>query len=370
MNQHKVALCLGGGGVTGAMYQIGVLAALEDSVEGLKADGFDLYVGASSGASVAAALAGGRPVQRIYRAILDPADDYFPLERKHLLRTDLGEWRRTLVSAWTALRHGTKNLVSRVPTSPAALWDELDRFADSLPAGFFSFDAYERFLEDFFIRREVPNRFAAMPRRLRIIAYDLDSGEQVLFGSPGFDHIPVTRACIATMSVPPLYSPVRIGSRHYVDAGSAQVAQIDVAADDGADVIIVVNPMVPVIAQDVPTGHGPRSSLRDKGMFWVLSQANRISAHKLMQDTCARFRAKGGAEVILIEPELTDGIFFMHNPASFAARRAILEYAYRSTRSRVSRWFSVGSRVIEVTGWRQRSDGSLWPPAMPAGGRE
>ena len=72
MCPHKVALCLGGGGVTGAMYQIGVLAALEDSVEGLKADGFDLYVGASSGASVAAALAGGRSVQRIYRAILDP----------------------------------------------------------------------------------------------------------------------------------------------------------------------------------------------------------------------------------------------------------------------------------------------------------
>jgi NTE family protein len=370
MTTRKIALCLGGGGVTGAMYQIGALAALEDSVEGLQADGFDLYVGSSSGASVAAALAGGRSVQRIYRAILDPADDYFPLERRHLLRTDLAEWRRTLVSAWAALQKGTKNLVSRVPTSPAALWDEMDRFADSLPAGFFSFDAYERFLEEFFVRREVPNRFAAMPRSLRIIAHDLDNGQLVLFGSPGLDHVPVTRACIASMSVPPLYSPVRIGSRQYIDAGSAQVAHIDVASESGADIIIVVNPMVPVIAQDVPTGHGPRSSLRDKGMFWVLSQANRISAHKLMKDACTRFQAEGRAEVILIEPESTDGIFFMHNPASFAARRAILEYAYRSTRSRVSRWFSVGSRVIEATGWRQRADSTIWPPPIPPGGRK
>ena len=336
MCPHKIALCLGGGGVTGAMYQIGVLAALEDAVEGLKADGFDLYIGASSGASVAAALAGGRSVQRIYRAILDPADDYFPLERKHLLRTDIAEWRRTLVSAWAAFQQGTKNVFSRVPTSPAALWDELDRFADSLPAGFFSFDAYERFLEDFFVRREVPNRFAAMPRSLRIIAY----------------------------------SPVRIGSRHYIDTGSAQVGHIDVAAEAGADVILVVNPMVPVIAEDVPTGHGPRPSLRDKGMFWVLSQANRISMHKLMQNTRARYLHEGRPQVILIEPESTDGIFFMHNPASFAARRSILEYAYRSTRSRVTRWFADESRVIEVTGWRQRTDATVWPPPMPTAIRD
>ena len=369
MEGRRIALCLGGGGVTGAMYQIGALAALEDSVEGLQADGFDLYVGSSSGASVAAALAGGRSVQRIYRAILDPADDYFPLERRHLLRTDLGEWRRTLVSAWTALQQGARTLVSRVPNSPAALWDEMDRFADSLPAGFFSLDAYERFLEEFFVRREVPNRFSAMPRSLRILAHDLDNGELVLFGGPGLDHVPVTRACIASMSVPPLYSPVRIGSRQYIDAGSAQVAHIDIASESAAEIIIVVNPMVPVVAQDVPTGHGPRSSLRDKGMFWVLSQANRISAHKLMQAACTRFQADGRGEVILIEPEPTDGIFFMHNPASFAARRAILEYAYRSTRSRLSRWFSAGSRVIEATGWRQRADSTIWPPPTAQGSR-
>jgi predicted acylesterase/phospholipase RssA len=319
---------------------------------------------------VAAALAGGRSIQRIYRAILDPADDYFPLERRHLLRTDLGEWRRTLVSAWAALRQGSTSLVSRVPTSPAALWDELDRFADSLPAGFFSFDAYERFLEDFFVRREVPNRFSAMPRSLRVIAHDLDSGEQVLFGSAGYDHVPVTRACIASMSLPPLYSPVRIGTRQYIDAGSAQVAQIDVAAEAGADVVIVVNSMVPVVVQDVPTGHGPRSSLRDKGMIWVLSQANRISVHRLMQDTCARYRKEGRVEVILIEPDATDGIFFMHNPASFSARRAILEYAYRATRARVARWFEAGSRVAELTGWHSRSDSVMRAPGTSVPGGE
>ncbi len=357
----RIALCLGGGGVVGAMYQIGVLAALEDGVEGLEAHGFDVYVAASSGASVAAALAGGRPIQRIYRAILDPADDYFPLERRHLLRTDLSEWRRTLVSAVGALRHGVGSLLDRAPTSPAALWEELDRFNDSLPAGFFSLDAYERFLEEFFVRREVPNTFGAMPKRLRIVAHDLDSGQQTLFGSPGQDHVPVTRACIASMALPPLFSPVRIGSRHYIDAGSAQVAHLDVAIGQGAEIVVVINPMVPVIGEEIPTGHGPRSSLRDKGMLWVLSQALRISVHKLMKEASARLSAEGRVDVVLIEPEPTDGILFMHNPASFSARRAILEYAYRSTRARMNRWFAAGSPVASKTGWRPRGEGSIYP---------
>jgi predicted acylesterase/phospholipase RssA len=344
------------------MYQIGVLAALEDAVEGLEAHGFDLYVAASSGTSVAAALAGGRSIQRIYRAILDPADDYFPLERKHLLKTDLGEWRRTIVSAGSALRQGASSLVARAPTSPAALWEELDRFNDSLPAGFFSLDAYERFLEDFFVRREVPNTFSAMPKPLRIVAHDLDSGAEVLFGDTGYDHVPVTRACIASMAIPPLFSPVRIGARHYIDAGSAQVKHIDVAVEHGADVVVVVNPMVPIAAQDVPTGHGQRPSLRDKGMLWVLSQSMRIGVHKLMQEACSRITTQGRADVVLIEPEPTDGILFMYNPASFSARRAILEYAYRSTRARMSRWLTAGSRAAERTGWRPTAESTIWPP--------
>ena len=142
-NESKIALCLPGGGATSAMFQIGALAAFEDSIEGLDANSFDFYVASSSGASVAAALAGGIPVQRIYRAFLDPADVYFGLERKHLLRVDLGEWRRTLVSALSALRHGASSLLSRGSApAPAALWEELDRLYDSLPAGLFTLDGY------------------------------------------------------------------------------------------------------------------------------------------------------------------------------------------------------------------------------------
>jgi hypothetical protein len=42
----------------------------------------------------------------------------------------------------------------------------------------------------------------------------------------------------------------------------------------------------------------------------------------------------------------------MHNPASFAARRTILEYAYKTTRDRVAQWIEVHRSIIERAGFR------------------
>jgi predicted acylesterase/phospholipase RssA len=337
------------------MFQIGALAALEDTVENVDANAFDLYVGTSSGATVAAALAGGRPVQRIYRALLDPADLYFPLERRHILRMDLREWTRAAGTIFGALRHGAKSLTSKAPSpSPAALWEELDRFYDSLPAGVFSLDGYERFLEDFFVRRGVPNSFHGMPRPLRVMAHDLDSGEPVFFGGTGHDHITVSRACAASSALPPFFSPVRIGDRHYIDAGAAQVAHLDEAVALGADVLVVVNPMVPVRAEGVPTGHGHRPTVRDKGYLWVANQAIRIGVHEMLRQSIARIQASSQVEVIVIEPEPTDGILFMFSPASFSGRRKMLESAYRTTRDRVSAWLDGRERAVRRARWSTR----------------
>ncbi len=339
MKSHGIALFLPGGGAAGAMYQIAALAALEDAVEGLNANDFDLFLGASSGASVAAALAGGRDVRRIYRALLDPADGYFPLERKHILKMDISEWGRAATTVVSALRKGVSSALSRhAAPSPMALWEELDRLYDSLPAGFFSLDRYERFFADRLARRGVPNTFLALRRELRIIAHDLDLGEAVLFGDPGFEHVPVTRACTASMALPPFFSPVCVGGRHYIDAGAAQSRVLEAAVRAQARAVVIVNPMVPVRTNVVPTGHGERPSLRDKGAMWVANQAHRISTHALLTETIARIHRETRMQVILIEPDPTDTLLFMYNPASFAARRAILEQAYRTTRERVAGW--------------------------------
>lgn len=355
----RCALCLPGGGLTGALYQVGALAALEDGIEGLDGQAFSLYLGHSTGATVAAAIAGGIPIDRIYRALLDPVDNFFPLERAHVFHIDLGEWQRTLGTGFAAIRNAVMDLASRDPLaaeepSHLALWEQIERLYDSLPPGVFALDRYERFLAEFFARRSIPNTFRAMPRRLRIPAHEIDSGERVLFGAPGYEDVSVSEACAASLALPPFFSPVRVGDRYYIDGGLGQIAHVDVAEEAGAELAIVVNPMVPVatLNRAVPTGHGVRDSVRDKGALWVFNQALRISAHARLHQDVEATRAAGKMEVLVLEPEPTDALLFLHNPANLRARRAILEYAYRTTRERIAHWLDLHRDVADAMGFR------------------
>jgi predicted acylesterase/phospholipase RssA len=352
------ALSLPGGGLTGALYQIGALAAFEDGVAASDGQRFSAYIGSSSGASVAAALAGGIPVDRLYRALLDPVDNFFPLERGHLMRMDLDEWRRALTTGFLAVRQALVRVATRgEPTNAAPthlFWlEQLDRLNDSLPAGLFNLDRYERLLAEVFLRRGIPNDFRTMPRALRVAAHDLDSGERVMFGAESHAHVPVSLACAASLALPLFFSPMRIDGRHYLDGGLGHVAHLDVAADLGASLCIVVNPLVPVSTahRAVPTGHGVRGSVRDKGLLWVFNQAMRVGAHARLHQEVARMSASG-MNVLVIEPEPTDVLLFLHNPTNFETRRTILEYAYRTTRERIARWIDKHRPVVERFGWR------------------
>jgi NTE family protein len=202
-----------------------------------------------------------------------------------------------------------------------------------------------------------------MPRALRIVAHDLDTGEPVAFGAPDNDRVSVARACIASMAIPPLFSPVRLGDRHYISSGAAEVEQLELAVNEGADVLLVVRPMVAVAAgASVPTGHGERDSLRDKGMMWVFNQARRIGVQRSVEAAVTRLQESGKAEVLMLQPQREDGILAMNNPASYDARRAILEHAYRHTRSQLSRAFAERHPALARAGFVPRATQSVPPP--------
>jgi predicted acylesterase/phospholipase RssA len=228
-----------------------------------------------------------------------------------------------------------------------------------VPAGLFSLEGFERFLDEHFARRSIPNHFLEMPRALRITAHDLDRGVPVVFGGPGFTHVPVSRACIASMATAPLFSPVRIGQSHYFNPAPIQVPHVDLAIENGAEVVVVINAMVPIRASRVPTGHGDGTSLRDKGAMWVANQGNRIKLHSQLHASIERVKQSGRAapRIVLVEPEPFNGDLFLHNPASFGARRGVLEYAYRYTLEQLRREVSVGNLPSQETGWKAKLSG-------------
>ena len=185
------------------MYEVGCLAALEDFFDGFYASDFDAFVGTSAGSTVAVALSGGLRAARLYRALLDPADDFFPLRRQHLLGVDAQEWRRVASTVLSAARRSLASFIA----SPLEtdVWHELERFIDSLPAGLFALDAYEKFLAEFMERdrsrtvsRSCPSRWRWWPT-IWTPASDVCLGPGLTSTSPSSARRPPPRPCPSCM---------------------------------------------------------------------------------------------------------------------------------------------------------------------------
>src|SRR6202162_4020568 len=71
----RMGLALAGGGPLGGIYEVGVLLALTDSLDGIDFGDLDVYVGVSSGGFVAAALANGISPTQMYRLFIDEGRD-------------------------------------------------------------------------------------------------------------------------------------------------------------------------------------------------------------------------------------------------------------------------------------------------------
>src|SRR4051812_515008 len=67
----SIGLALAGGGPLAAIYEIGALAALEESISGLDLNALDIYVGISAGGIVAAGLANGITPHQMCRLFVE-----------------------------------------------------------------------------------------------------------------------------------------------------------------------------------------------------------------------------------------------------------------------------------------------------------
>ena len=172
-----------------------------------------------------------------------------------------------------------------------------------------------------------------MKNRLYVVATDLDSSETVVFGGEGEDHVPISMAVQASTALPGLYPPVEIEGRYYVDGVLNKTVHASVAFEQGAGLVICVNPIVPVdTARAVAEGAMRRGRLMDRGMPGVMSQTFRTLIHSRMGTGMASYQGRyAGADLLLFEPRKDDYRMFFTNVFSFASRQEVIEHAYRST---------------------------------------
>ena len=91
----KIALALAGGGPLGAIYEVGAMCALEESLNGMDFTKLDHYVGVSAGGFIVAALANGMSPRELCASFIEndsePSDTFDP---SWLLKPAYGEFLR------------------------------------------------------------------------------------------------------------------------------------------------------------------------------------------------------------------------------------------------------------------------------------
>lgn len=312
------ALALAGGGVIGGMYEVGAVSALEEQLG--RGQPFQVYVGCSAGAVVGSLLANGVPAAEIYRIIDQDLEDPLNFGRNAVYSPDsfrqaAGRVGRLL---WAVGKNAVKGWRGSVP-------DMLARAERDLPAGFFSLEALERFMREGFEKRGLPNAFGALERTLLIPAIELERAERVVFGRGALRDVPISQAVAASSAIPGFFEPYAIDGRDYVDGGVGFSGHADLAAEEGASVVVVINPLVPNYQKGV-------TPLRSRGLYAIMEQAGRIYSQNLLQLGLGTLRVKyPRTEFFLIQPSQADAPMF--GPSmGFDASRAALRFGHDSTR--------------------------------------
>lgn len=335
-----IALALAGGGPEGAIYEIGALRALEEAIVG---DGFTVdftalpvYVGVSAGAFVGSCLANGISTAQLCRSVVRDEPGEHPFRPELFFTPNFGEWVRRGASVPQHLVEAIADYVFKHDHEGGILSALVGRLGRALPVGLFKNDGIRVYLEKVFAFDGRTDDFRDLDARgvqLRIVASDLNSGEAVRFGNPGFGHIPISLAVQASTALPVVYPPVSIEGRDYVDGVLLKTVHASVALDAGADLVLCVNPIVPVdTARAVEEGIMRRGKLIDRGMPGVLAQTFRTLIHSRLTTGIAAYESRyRDADVVLFEPSRDDYQMFFTNIFSFDSRKSVVEHAYHAT---------------------------------------
>jgi len=204
------ALVLGSGGITGAAWEVGLVAGL--AAHGLDLTSADMILGSSAGSLAGAQLTSGTSLAGLYAAQCAPPEV--------AVSATMG---RALM-----LRYG---LAVFTPGTAARARKRLGRVARRSPP---LAEAERRAVIGAWLpSHEWP------AQRLLIAAVDADTGECATFDSAS--GVSLIEAVSASCAVPGVWPPVQINGRRWMDGGMRSAANADLAA--GFDRVVVLAPL-------------------------------------------------------------------------------------------------------------------------------
>jgi NTE family protein len=216
--QVSFALVLGGGGIAGVAWEIGVLAGLRRA--GVDVTGADLVIGTSAGSVVGALLTSGVDLEDAVAAQRTnggaPAEERYWLDVERLAEVFTTLFDESMEPIDRRARIGAIAMAAPCANKPDAEESRLAYFAERLPVHHWPTDQV-----------------------LLITGVDAETGEEAVWRrESGVD---LLRAVAASCAVPAVFPPVTINGRRYIDGGLRSGTNADLA--EGTDRVLVIAPM-------------------------------------------------------------------------------------------------------------------------------
>ena len=208
------ALVLGGGGVAGVAWELGILTGLHDA--GVDVRGADVIIGTSAGSLVGAQITSGTDLESLFASQLTPVEQ----SKERRVAFDPVQIMEAFSQAIAGAGPDLKAIRARIG-------------AYALAAPTVSEVEQRTIIET---RLPVP----AWPRRrLLIVAVDTETGEECIMDRES--GVSLVDAVGASCAVPGIWPPVTIAGRRYMDGGIRSATNADLAR--GYDSILILNPL-------------------------------------------------------------------------------------------------------------------------------
>lgn len=389
-HEAKKALVLAGGAISGGAFKLGGLAALDRYLKNKKVTQFDIYMGISAGAFLAAPIAAGiEPMEMVEAFIGEPRKvsrfqpwDFYNPNWKELVDRPISAIKELATLGPRATFRLIKALPRRLPDIAARVRDFaadpsletaervvdpiLHAFADAdpprptwLPSGLFDNSPIERYIRTNLEQNQASNQFRKLKletgRSLYIGATNINTAQGVVFGHDEDNSVTISEAVQASTAIPGFFKPAKLGpagrEQHYVDAAVRKTANVSVAVRHGAQLVICYNPFRPFVnyRHRVETDKG---SIADLGMAVIINQAFRTLLHSRLRLGIEKLKLDESfrGDVILIEPTETDARFFAMNPLAFWAREAAAEHGFQSVRQSLAKHHDTLKPILSTYG--------------------
>ncbi len=361
--RSKTALVLGGGGFTGGVYEIGALRALDLLSVNRTVNQYDVYVGTSAGAFIASLAANGVTPEEMMRVVTRKGPLPFrDIDLGDLLRPNVIEAARKGVMLPLRTLTLLRQLVSL--RGEVSVMDLALGLAEGLPSGLYTGAGIESYVRRVLNDPDRSDDFRMLEHELYLAATDLDTCERIVFGSDGWDDVPISTAVRASTALPMVYSPFRVKERDFIDGGIVSTTNLDIAVEAGARLVIVVNPIVPYVndfSREIMTLRGPRPRrISDMGFAQIGYQSFKLLAYQRLHEMARRWEERyPGVDIVLIEPEPADQLMFETSMMSFTSRVEIARHGFESVTKQLAgeydRYAEVAERHgLEISGKRVR----------------